>query len=475
MDTITFDEDDYQYDYNAIFPDYFDPNISDFMFGGECPTAFNSVEVHSNSNSNSSSANNNSTNISSDTGIIRGLFLRGGNGQNGIRNEINDQFVLECGQNNDNINCSYYSNSHNNSNDLINISDHTVDVGIATDPGYSIINLDSNIHTFPAGTDVLAEYTSEYNQAIHIEQHPIDCSSIQTTNAQSAADLASFADHFAANNQVENVMSGEPSADGYLCPNDFVSGDSGKFMPPSPAKMLDTNVDFMFVSSDGLIDTEENVILDLTNDEVDRILDDNLISAQDLNMIGGASSGFSPEMQPCKRLPRINIATNLTKAFADVSNEFDGKLSNVFPVEEIFNIVEDHADDVELLNGLSTVAEVIEQSEQNGDDAGDDADYEEEGVEECDDDVDDENGEGDGDGDDTDTKSPKKTHGRAKGARQMSRLSNNQTYISSFVQYFQQSLFSLVCNFQIVLKDEKWPPSNARTKAAPRVSPKNQR
>lgn len=79
---------------------------------------------------------------------------------------------------------------------------------------------------------------------------------------------------------------------------------SGKFMP---AKALD-NSDYMIVSSEEIIDTPD-VILDLTNDEVEQILDDSLISAHDLDPFNASRHSFTP----CNRLPRINVVANLTK------------------------------------------------------------------------------------------------------------------------------------------------------------------
>lgn len=76
-----------------------------------------------------------------------------------------------------------------------------------------------------------------------------------------------------------------------------------------PMKSPFDSSDYMIVTSEEIID-----ILDLTNDEVEQILDDNMISSQDFDTFN--SPRLSQSMQQFNRVPRINFATNynLTKA-----------------------------------------------------------------------------------------------------------------------------------------------------------------
>lgn len=331
IDNITLNEDDYQYmlndnthDYNGIIPDYLDPSISDFVFADECRTELNLPEFHSNSNSSNTSSSNNN-NATSNNNINNNSHYSGTNIQSGNPGNSNCSHAVD-------VNCS-------------NINSNNANTDIATDLSYSIINLDSDIQAFTATTSTASNvptfYASDYDHSLPIEQRSMHCSNFLNTNASAS----SYPDPFTSNDS-DNVNGSDSNTEsGYLCPNGFFYGDGGKFFPAASAKTLDTNVDFMFVSPDEIIDPA-NVILDLTNDEVEQILDDNLISVQDLDVIGGATSRSAPEIQSCKRLPRINIATNLTKAFVDVTNELDGKLSNdSVVIDHILTIDDGHADD----------------------------------------------------------------------------------------------------------------------------------
>lgn len=75
-----------------------------------------------------------------------------------------------------------------------------------------------------------------------------------------------------------------------------------------PMKSPLDSTDYMIVTSEEIID-----ILDLTNDEVEQILDDNMISSQDFDTFN--SPRLSQSVQQFNRVPRINFAThyNLTK------------------------------------------------------------------------------------------------------------------------------------------------------------------
>lgn len=115
-------------------------------------------------------------------------------------------------------------------------------------------------------------------------------------------------------------LSGPTSSDDYL---DHDDGDHFFASKCVPMKAFD-NTDYMIVSSEAIID-----ILDLTNDEVEQILDDNLISSQDFEMLN------SPRLsQPFNRIPRINLATNLTKvASPRLHAQYEGKNIDMRPLE----------------------------------------------------------------------------------------------------------------------------------------------
>lgn len=122
-------------------------------------------------------------------------------------------------------------------------------------------------------------------------------------------------------------LSGPNASDDYLDHDDGNNFFANKCMP---MKTLD-NTDYMIVSSEAIID-----ILDLTNDEVEQILDDNLISSQDFEMLH--SPRIAQPSQPCNRLPRINLATNLTKMNSlqhqiQEQHTGEGKINNMRSLE----------------------------------------------------------------------------------------------------------------------------------------------
>lgn len=118
-------------------------------------------------------------------------------------------------------------------------------------------------------------------------------------------------------------LSGPTTSDEYLDHDDGNHFFANKCMP---MKALD-NTDYMIVSSEAIID-----ILDLTNDEVEQILDDNLISSQDFEMLN--SPRLSQSSQPYNRIPRINLATNLTKVSAsEIQAPHEGKNIDLRPLE----------------------------------------------------------------------------------------------------------------------------------------------
>lgn len=117
-------------------------------------------------------------------------------------------------------------------------------------------------------------------------------------------------------------LNGPTQSDDYLDHNDGNHYFTNKCMP---MKSLD-NTDYMIVSSEEIID-----ILDLTNDEVEQILDDNMISTQDFDTLN--SPRPSQSMQQFNRMPRINFATNLTKIASPLMAEHEGKTIDMRPLE----------------------------------------------------------------------------------------------------------------------------------------------
>lgn len=118
-------------------------------------------------------------------------------------------------------------------------------------------------------------------------------------------------------------LSGPTPSDDYLDHDDDNHCFTNKCMP---MKTLD-NTDYMIVSSEAIID-----ILDLTNDEVEQILDDNLISSQDFEMLN--SPRLSQSSQSYNRMPRINLATNLTKVTSPQNQtQSEGKCIDMRPLE----------------------------------------------------------------------------------------------------------------------------------------------
>lgn len=92
-----------------------------------------------------------------------------------------------------------------------------------------------------------------------------------------------------------------------------------------PTKTLDST-DYMIVSEE-IID-----ILDLTNDEVEQILDDNMISSQNFEALNSPRM-INSEPQYCNRIPRINLASNLTKIPLPVLDCHEGKSIEMRPLE----------------------------------------------------------------------------------------------------------------------------------------------
>lgn len=129
--------------------------------------------------------------------------------------------------------------------------------------------------------------------------------------------------------------------------DDYLNHDDGNHFFGNkclPMKTLD-NTDYMIVSEE-IID-----ILDLTNDEVEQILDDNMISSHDFDTLNSPrltqsqtqsqtqSHSQSQTHQPptySSRVPRINLATNLTKTSSpiDVADaQCEGKTIDMRPLE----------------------------------------------------------------------------------------------------------------------------------------------
>lgn len=147
-------------------------------------------------------------------------------------------------------------------------------------------------------------------------------------------------------------LNGLASSDDYLDHDDGNHFFGNKCMP---MKALD-NTDYMIVSSEEIID-----ILDLTNDEVEQILDDNMISSQDFDTLNSprlsqsqSQSVTQPQLQQPQqqqqhhqqnqqqqlqqhqlynRIPRINLATNLTKVTSPPPDECEGKGIDMRPLE----------------------------------------------------------------------------------------------------------------------------------------------
>lgn len=113
-------------------------------------------------------------------------------------------------------------------------------------------------------------------------------------------------------------LNGPTQSDDYLEHDDGNHFFGNKCMP---LKTLD-NTDYMIVSS------EDIDILDLTNDEVEQILDDNMISTHDFDTLNSPRS-----IQSFNRVPRINLATNLTKIASPLMAEQEGKMIDMRPLE----------------------------------------------------------------------------------------------------------------------------------------------
>lgn len=118
-------------------------------------------------------------------------------------------------------------------------------------------------------------------------------------------------------------LSGPTPSDVYLDHDDGNHFFGNKCMP---MKAFDST-DYMIVSSEEIID-----ILDLTNDEVEQILDDNLISSQDFDTLNSPRLSQSTTTQ-YNRVPRINLATNLTKIASPLIVEPEDKGIDMRPLE----------------------------------------------------------------------------------------------------------------------------------------------
>lgn len=93
-----------------------------------------------------------------------------------------------------------------------------------------------------------------------------------------------------------------------------------------PRTMMD-GPDYMIVSSDGIIDTPDD-ILDLTNDEVDQIIDSTLIGAQCFDGFTEATH----ETVPQTHRARINVVGNLMRAeFANTCDDGNHDEANHTP------------------------------------------------------------------------------------------------------------------------------------------------
>lgn len=119
--------------------------------------------------------------------------------------------------------------------------------------------------------------------------------------------------------------------------DDYLNHDDGNHFFANkclPMKTFD-NTDYMIVSEE-IID-----ILDLTNDEVEQILDDNMISSHDFDTLNSprlTQSQIQIQQPPTysSRIPRINLATNLTKAPSPIIvnvTECEGKTIDMRPLE----------------------------------------------------------------------------------------------------------------------------------------------
>lgn len=177
---------------------------------------------------------------------------------------------------------------------------------------YAITNLDSNVQNYTDPNGGIMEFTDEFNQT----QHDRNTNILNNGNGQSV--MTPYAEAFIVNH---NSINDPINSDAYLNHDDYFYG-SNKF---GQTRTLENSADYVFVSSEEIID---NVILDLTNDEVEQILDDNLISTHDFDSISGSNS-----LHQCNRTPKINIATNLTKTFSPIIHENDGKLSEFRSLE----------------------------------------------------------------------------------------------------------------------------------------------
>lgn len=144
-------------------------------------------------------------------------------------------------------------------------------------------------------------------------------------------------------------ISGPTSSDDCLDHDDGNHFFANKCMP---IKTLD-NTDYMIVSSEEIID-----ILDLTNDEVEQILDDNMISSQDFDTLN--TPKLLQSAAPSNRVPRINFATNLTKVASSSVNEHEeGKGFDMRPLETPTNNLDTATDNIEIVPELTDTSNLI--------------------------------------------------------------------------------------------------------------------
>lgn len=130
------------------------------------------------------------------------------------------------------------------------------------------------------------------------------------------------------NTDLFQMNHGNISLNGPTPSDDYLEHDDGNHFFGTkcmPMKALDT--DYMIVSSEEIID-----ILDLTNDEVEQILDDNMISSQDFDTLNSPRLSQST-VQPFNRMPRINLATNLTKVASPLMGDYEGKTIDMRSLE----------------------------------------------------------------------------------------------------------------------------------------------
>lgn len=218
-----------------------------------------------------------------------------------LENDVNDFMFANDSQILTNT-TEYYNNNNNNNS------------------SYALTNLDANVQNYVDSNNIM-EFTDDFNQTQH--DRTINCNSSLNQNSGQSVMTPHTLETFIINHSNLNEAT---NSDGYLNHDDYFYGN--KF---APMKTIENTADYMFVSSEEIIDTA-NVILDLTNDEVEQILDDNF-STQVFDSIG-ASNTLQSSTQ-CNRTPKINIATNLTKTIMSplIINDNNGKLMDIRSLE----------------------------------------------------------------------------------------------------------------------------------------------